>query len=372
MNSVRKENSNVIYDSIESFNTYMNEMLPRAIMGRLHSRIHAIDDEYADSEAMKGTVDKLEKMITDYPNREKAGLRRSKLMWLVGKMYGVSEEEMLLPAVAIELSQDAILIADDIEDGALLRRGDKALQRKYGVSNAINVSHYLNKEVWLALEEYTETYGKSKGRSVRKILDRYADKTLEGQTMELEFSDLETLTFDMCERLLKYKTAGYSTAAPALIGATMGTNGLDILGVLEDIGIQIGMSFQIRDDIEDIEEDVYKGTPTLLIYKAYTDATLDEKEKLRAIYESVNDRRKEGYTDARLREQDFNYVLDMMKKYGSLEYARQQKDGHFDRAKELLLKNIGNGIGKAIPDNKFTSMIAALYYDYANGLKKRG
>ncbi len=350
------------YESIASFSDYINSFLPQALEERIHSRLYGSSEEYMSNGTMRETIKKLEAMVADYPERGKAKLLRSKLMWLVGKMYGATDDELLLPAIAIELSQNAVLVADDIEDGALLRRGEKALQRKYGTNNAINVSLYLNKEVWIALSEYSKKYGEENGRLVREVFDRYADQTLYGQTMELEFSDLETLTFDTCGMLLACKTAGYSAAAPAVAGAIIGGKRQGALDALETIGILVGMSFQLRDDISDIEEDVYKGTPTLLIYKAYQDASPKEKERLRSIYSEVNERRKDGYLDARLSEPDFNYVMGLMKKYDGAGYAEQWREKYFDGAKELYF-----GSRDIIPDNKYSELIIGLLYEYASG-----
>ncbi len=397
-----------IYSSVDAFNSYIEAMLPQAIENRIHSRLINSTKLYSDRGGVKEAVEKIENEVLDYPRRGKAKLLRSKIMWLVGKMYGAKEEDLLLPAIAIELSQNSILIMDDIEDDESVRRGDAPLHVKYGLGHAINASNYLNKEVWATINDYAGTAGNKVANRLYDILQNYADSTYVGQKMELEFWDLNKLDEDMCEMIIRNKTAGYSAAAPVEIGAAIAKVNDKVAGKLSRIGMAIGTAFQIRDDIADIEEDVSRGTPTFLIYHTYSKASAEEKMRLRKIYAEVNksridmdkermhlsDHEKEYIADmlrrhnsmaphpknsdknyienltdklaakAHISEDNKKYVMGLMKKYKSEEYAVKKKGEYMQEAVDLYMECMSDG---TIPDDNYSSLIIEIFGSYVYG-----
>src|SRR5579864_3261864 len=77
------------------------------------------------------------KIAREYSDRQ-GSYRRPGLLMLTGQLFGAKMEDLILPAAAMQTSEDWILIHDDIEDNSELRRGMPALHRIYGTELAIN------------------------------------------------------------------------------------------------------------------------------------------------------------------------------------------------------------------------------------------
>ncbi|MGC8680268.1 MAG: polyprenyl synthetase family protein, partial [Candidatus Micrarchaeia archaeon] len=87
------------------------------------------------------------KIMRDYIDR-KGKYARPGLLMLSAQLFGADEEEALLPAAAQQLSEDWILMQDDWEDDAQLRRGKPTAHRIYGDVHTINASNVGNIAMW--------------------------------------------------------------------------------------------------------------------------------------------------------------------------------------------------------------------------------
>ena len=83
-------------------------------------------------------------MVFDYPRRMGKYLRAT-LLILTAKAIGIADHKKLLKtAAAMQISEDWLLIHDDIEDQSILRRGKPALQKIYGSELSINAGDALH------------------------------------------------------------------------------------------------------------------------------------------------------------------------------------------------------------------------------------
>lgn len=288
-------------------------------------------------------------MVNEYHLR-KGKYLRAKLMWLVGKLYGADDNEILLPATAIQVAEDAVLIADDIQDMALTRRDGPSLNSIYGNSNAMNASLYLEAKVWEILTDYINAVGKEKGIRMFKEFQEASKDTVIGQTTEKNFRDLETLDEETCYRIARNKTSRYTVVCPVISGAIAADQDKKTLDILMEISEPIGIAFQIYDDIRDVKEDIISGHPTLIIQNAYTSAKKDEKEKLREIYfKNPMQKTKE----------EIEYVEQTIAKYDSVEVTRKKMLRYFNSGLVLYGNNNAN-----IPENDYKYMILELFKEF--------
>ncbi len=295
-------------------------------------------------------------IMKEYSDRQ-GSYRRPGLLMLSGEMFGAKPEELLLPAAAMQLSEDWILMHDDVEDDSEMRRGKPALHRMYGANQAINAGDGAHMAMWKILKDYIVTVGLDIGNAVYDKFYDMLEKTVIGQYMDIKFiessKDLGRIGEDLYFSIVEAKTAYYTVYGPMQIGAMLaGRN--DLLDTLKDIGRPAGIAFQIVDDILDIigDEkssgkkrygDLYEGKLTLIILHAYRSATDDEKKRIDAIY---NEPRRSKTVE------EISFLAETIDKYSSIEYAKEVAGKYSLMAKESIGK-----YSEVLPHNAFTEVM---------------
>ena len=165
---------------------------------------------------------------------------------------GVELNSITSVAAALELMHGASLIHDDIVDETKTRRGRPALHIQMGIGPAIILGDYLILRAITVLGESRSVFGLEKTREASHALNSYAQACCLGEIREL-LSTREN-TDDEYLRIAKGKTASQFAAAvtlPAILGG--GTS--EEIDALRTYGLNVGIAFQIRDDIQDIDDD---------------------------------------------------------------------------------------------------------------------
>ena len=277
----------------------------------------------ADHLGRTGLSTPLHDMVMDYPARGGKGIRPALLM-ATCQAYGRPAEEALPAAVSLEMMHNAFLIHDDVEDESRVRRGQPALHEMYGIGLAVNAGDTLAQ---LALEPIRNATGLGSRLTNRLIseLRLVVRQATEGQAQELgwrrdnrvDLSDADYL--DMAGR----KTCWYTTVAPLRMGAIVGSTGTTSLDALSLFGYYLGLAFQIRDDLLDLDTglspgsqtwgDIAEGKRTLILIHLLARANDADRSWL-LDYLNVPDSRTAT---------DPARVLALMARYGSRTYAEQ-------------------------------------------------
>jgi geranylgeranyl pyrophosphate synthase len=160
-------------------------------------------------------------------------------------------------SVAIELAHTASLVHDDIIDGDKTRRGKTAFHIKEGVPKALLIGHrMLSIGFNIAL---------SHGEKIAKLYVDTWDEVLNGELEEVEYNttDVEdeqngesmsskSKIFKEYYKIINMKTASlFSSACKA--GAIEADASGEILDILADLGREIGLAYQLADDLVDLE-----------------------------------------------------------------------------------------------------------------------
>ncbi len=174
---------------------------------------------------------------------------RPMLCLLANEMFGGEEQEALWPALALETFHNFTLIHDDIMDKAPLRRGKETVYQKWNSDIAI-----LSGDAMLAMA-FQFTLKPQKGAELAKQLGKVAIEICEGQQMDLNFETCGHVTIDEYLEMIRLKTAVLLATALQMGATVAGAKEADIQR-LYDFGIDIGMSFQLQDDILDLYSDV--------------------------------------------------------------------------------------------------------------------
>ena len=238
------------------------------------------------------------RIVRDYSER-RGKYRRPGLLMLGGEMFGSPVSKLLLPAAAMQLSEDWILVHDDVEDDSEMRRGKPTLHKIYGKEIAINAGDAAHIAMWRMLKDYMMQVGLERGNIIFEKFYNMLDQTVAGQYIETNFifnvRDLSKATKALYFRIVQSKTCYYTVYGPLQIGALVAGKDAGTVNILKTIGEPAGMAFQIIDDILDMtaEEkvfgkqrygDLYEGKLTLIALHAYDQASSEEKEKIHAVY----------------------------------------------------------------------------------------
>ena len=174
---------------------------------------------------------------------------RPMLCLLANEMFDGDEKEALWPALALETFHNFTLIHDDIMDKAPLRRGKETVYQKWNSDIAI-----LSGDAMLA-KAFQYALQPKKGAEIAKQLGRVAIEICEGQQMDLNFETLGNVTIAEYLEMIRLKTA-VLLATALQMGATVADATEADIQHLYDFGINMGMSFQLQDDILDLYSDV--------------------------------------------------------------------------------------------------------------------
>ncbi|OJI06974.1 MAG: hypothetical protein BK997_03880 [Candidatus Micrarchaeum sp. ARMAN-1] len=297
------------------------------------------------------------KITRDYIDRQ-GSYRRPGLVMLTAQLYGATPEDALLPAAAQQLSEDWILIQDDIEDDSDLRRGLPALHKKYGIVHAIDASDTGQIAMWKMLKDYIIQAGVEKGnRLYEKFYDMMA-YTVEGQYIENTFiqdtKDLSKADESLYMRIVDSKTCYYTVYGPMQLGAIVAGQSDETLELLKKVGENAGIAFQITDDILDMTADekkfgkknfgdLYEGKLTLIILHSYKSATQEEKQKIDAIYRKKRQEKTQ---------EEIDYLRSIIEKYDGIGYAKGVAEKYGSKAQELVEQ-----YASTIPKNEYTDII---------------
>ncbi|GAB3542187.1 polyprenyl synthetase family protein [Pontibacter brevis] len=178
---------------------------------------------------------------------------RPLLVLLAAKMYDDDVDKALLPAAAVEVFHNFTLMHDDIMDKAPLRRGEQTVHEKWNANTAI-----LSGDVML-VRAYQLLLGveQDKLAQVLELFSETAAQVCEGQQLDMNFERREQVSIQEYIHMITLKTAvllGFSLE----LGAILQNAPLSDAEHLKDFGHNVGIAFQLRDDLLDVYGDKAK------------------------------------------------------------------------------------------------------------------
>jgi len=261
------------------------------------------------------------------------GKRMRPILTMLGaELFDVSGKNAVNAAIAVELFHNFSLIHDDIMDAAPLRRKKQTVHTKWNTNIAI-----LSGDVLLvkAYQEICKQDAKVLPRLL-EIFNRTAIEVCEGQQLDMDFETRNDVSIEEYIEMIRLKTSVLLGCALEM-GAVVAEAKKEDQELIYSFGEQIGVAFQIQDDILDLYADpekfgkqvggdVLANKKTLLLLKANELANPAEIETLNKLSSEANQTLK------------IESTRKLFDKLGVREAARVMMDEHYVIALNALQK----------------------------------
>ena len=316
----------------------MNELAENSALSRFKKRPDIIR-LYADITKDLDKVEEKLKLFSHSDNKliaeishylfQKGGKRiRPALLILCSKMLGYNGEEHILMSTLVETIHTASLIHDDIIDKSEFRRGQESIHIRWGPNITVLLGDYL----------YIKALGtslQSKHRRITQILTDTSTRMIEGELSEYCMSGNQNLAEEDYLDIINKKTASLFSAS-CQIGGILGQASEKEENSLKEYGTNIGMTFQIIDDLLDFTGDEKTlGKPVL--------SDLSESRiTLPLIYTLNNDGQanRERITELMkkkfLEKDSLEEILKIVKSNGALDYTAKKAEEFSLKSREII------------------------------------
>ncbi len=276
-------------------------------------------------EAMRSPVGLLDK-VTQYVLRQKGKRIRPTLVLLSAKVCGGVTETTYRAAALVELLHTATLVHDDVVDGAERRRGVFSINALWKNKIAVLLGDFLlSRGLLLSLEH--DDY------QLLHILSDSVRRMSEGELLQIEKArrlDIDEATYF---QIISDKTASLIAACTSC-GAYSATADADAIDRMHDLGENLGLAFQIRDDLFDygavdvgkpLGIDLQEKKLTLPLIYALRHAEPGERRRIMKIVRKKKKSRR-----------DVRAVAAFVEERGGLAYARDRMETYAAEARRLL------------------------------------
>lgn len=255
---------------------------------------------------------------------------RPVLTILTARLCGYKEDGHIPYAAIVEFIHTATLLHDDVVDNAQTRRGSSTANTLWGNEPSVLVGDFL-------FSKSFELMTHNGNPEILKVMSEATTALAEGEILELlKTCDPETQEAEYLE-IIGNKTASLFSAA-CEAGAILGKVRQDKRLALKNFGYNLGMAFQLTDDVLDyvsydavlgkrVGTDLKEGKVTLPLIHTLKCATEREKTYITNILNKVS---------AKMTVKDFERVRKIIQKYGGVEYTSEATKHFVDDAKDAL------------------------------------
>ena len=244
------------------------------------------------------------------------------LVLIAHQLFEEDLTNAISPALAVEVFHNFTLLHDDIMDNAPIRRGKSTVHEKWNNNIAILSGDAMVVKAFQMISDVDPSIIKS----VLDVFSNAAIKVCEGQQMDINFETQDDVSLPHYMKMIEYKTAVLLAASLKIGGITAGV-GKEQQDHLYEFGKNIGIAFQLKDDLLDVfgdpdvfgkqlAGDIMENKKTFLYLKALQLADSKVKKQLKEYYRSSNHENKISAVQEIFQRLDIQkHTLDMMKAY---------------------------------------------------------
>ncbi|HEY6626866.1 MAG TPA: polyprenyl synthetase family protein [Ignavibacteriaceae bacterium] len=268
-------------------------------------------------------------LVTRYIIRQKGKKIRPLLVLLSAKVAGGINERSYRGAVLVELLHTATLVHDDVVDSADKRRGLWSINKVFKNKIAVLMGDYLlSKGLLIAME--------GKDYDFLEVVTNTVKRMSEGELLQIQKTRKLDIDEETYFRVISDKTASLIETC-CRIGAMSTTSDQEYISAMGDFGMNLGISFQIRDDILD-----YEGSLSITGKRAGGDIK-EKKITLPLIY-SLNQVSSVKAAEIRKiikngkEKTNVDEVINFVRENKGIDYAVGQARTYSQKAKDALTK----------------------------------
>jgi len=312
------------------------EDIYRGIRPKL-DKVEAVLHGWADSK------NPLVNEISRYILQERGKMIRPALVLLGARLLGAADEEDVFLAALVEVLHTASIIHDDIVDDARERRGRESIHARWGPNVTVLIGDYLYiKSIGLSL--------RSKHERVIRVVAELSARMIEGELAEVAAGGDLALTEAAYLEILEKKTASLFEAC-CRFSAILAAAPDEAEAALSQYGRELGMCFQIVDDLLDVSgdprvlgkpvlSDLREGRITLPVIRALARDGRGLRPRLQALVRRRSDSPRESRA-----------IIKLLRDRGALEETFDMARDHAERAKSHLA---------AFPETEFRRALVGL------------
>lgn len=260
---------------------------------------------------------------------------RPVLLMLCCEAAGGRAKDAIDAGLAVETLHNFTLIHDDIMDNADTRRGRETIHKKWDRDTAILSGDAL---LGLAYESLLNTKSERIGE-IAKVFTNATIEVCEGQSYDKEFELNKNVTLGEYIMMINKKTSQLLVCC-ARIGVLIGNGKKSLFDALGNYALNLGLAFQIQDDLLDvfadekkfgkkIGGDIREGKKTYLLLKGL-ETIKDKKDK--SLLESVI--KNKGLK----KENEILAIKNIYEKYGIIDSAKKEIEKYTNTANHYLGK----------------------------------
>ena len=274
----------------------------------------------------------LDQVLT-YIHTQRGKQLRPLLVLLAAKLCKGITDKSIDAAIALELLHTASLIHDDVVDASPLRRGTDSVKERWTNKVAVLVGDYM-------LAQVIQLIARIKSTHILQIVSQVGSSLSTGELLQLHNNRSMWISEEQYYQVIEQKTARLFAACTEIGAESSGTT-MRQASALREYGLQLGICFQLKDDVLDYSDSEELGKPTMSdiadskatmpLLIALQRAGKEEAEHIRMLAEELA--QKAPHIDHFAAEQELkSFVL----RYDGIRYAYQQMQIHKQKAIEAL------------------------------------
>jgi geranylgeranyl diphosphate synthase type II len=259
---------------------------------------------------------------------------RPVMVLMACNMFSDKIDQAILPAISLEIFHNFTLVHDDIMDNADVRRNAPSVHSKWNLNQAI-----LSGDVMAFMANDCLAHAPaSLFTPVFRIYNRIAVEVCKGQQLDMDFEKTNWVSIDDYLRMVELKTS-VLIAGGMKIGALLGGAGERDADMIYAFGRNLGLAFQVQDDILDTwgdpalfgkkrGGDIVANKKTLLMIRALELSSGENLKKLKRLISGNN-----GDIDPETKVKE---VISIYEELGVREFAETRANEFITRAYESL------------------------------------
>ena len=277
-------------------------------------------------QSMRSNV-RLVDTVARYIVKQKGKRIRPILVFLTAKACGQITESTYRGATLVEILHTATLVHDDVVDDADTRRGLASINAVWKNKVAVLMGDFLlSTGLMLSLKYEDHYFLKTVSDAVRRMS--------EGEILQIQKSRELDIDEDTYLKIISDKTASLLSTCSE-IGAASATNSAELISLMRRFGENVGMAFQIRDDLFD-----YTSRKNI-IGKPIGGDMKEKKITLPLIHSLVEAPKKEARRILRIirkgaKGKDVEEVVAFAQRYGGIDYAVSKAEFYSEEARKCL------------------------------------